>query len=165
MGTQDEVYAVLALELLGFARGADAAGEGYLFDAALAPEAVELSEVAADAVYGVLADVAGIEYDEVGLFVGLDLGVACVQDHAPHAVRVVDVHLAAEGAYARGPGAADFGCRLPGELYRSHCARRFDGLTHTLPPARRRGPLRRSHPGGPRGRAPQLRGSWPSPPA
>src|ERR671916_160552 len=102
MGTQNEVYAVPALEFGGFARGADAAGERYFLDAACSAEAVEFAEVAADAVHGVLSDVAGVEDDEVGVFVALDLGVAGVQDHAPHAVRVVDVHLATEGAYARG---------------------------------------------------------------
>src|SRR5215204_7142774 len=119
MGTQDELYAVLALEGGGFVGGADAAGEGDFFDAALAAEAVELTEVAADAVDGVLAHVAGVEDDEVGLFVGLDLCVTGVQDHAPHPVRVVDVHLAAKGADAGcagplGPGGCPGGGRPGG---------------------------------------------------
>jgi hypothetical protein len=121
MSTQDEVYAVSALELCGFVGGADTSGKRYLLDAAHSPEAVEFAEVAADAVHGVLSDVAGVEDDEVGVFVALDLGVSGVQDHAPHAVRVVDVHLAAEGAYARGLLVTLRGsCRrlgLSGELY------------------------------------------------
>src|SRR5918998_1912589 len=139
MCPQHQVYAVATLELGGFVGGTDAAGEGYLLDAALAAEAVEFPEVAADAVHGVLADVAGVEDDQVGLLVGVDLRVASVQDHAPHPVRVVDVHLAAEGAYARGlsalRGAGGSRHRLgfSGELYRDW------GVTHTLPPARKRG--------------------------
>src|SRR4028119_229779 len=100
MGTEYEVYAELAAEGVRLLGGADAAGQGNLFDAALSFEAVELAEVAADAVYGVLADVAGVEDDDVGVLVGAHFGVAGVQDHAPHPVGVVDVHLASEGPYA-----------------------------------------------------------------
>src|SRR3712207_8076786 len=99
---QDEIYAELALEVGGFVGGSDAPGEGDFFYAALAPKSGELSQMTPDTVDGVLPDVAGVQYDEVGLLVSLDLGVAGVQDHAPHTVRVVDVHLAPEGAYARG---------------------------------------------------------------
>src|SRR3712207_9447976 len=98
MGAQDEVYAVSALEFIGFVGGSYAAGEGNFFDAAFTPEAVKLAEVAADAVHGVLAFVAGVENDEVRLLVGVNFGVARVQDHAPHPVRGVGVHLAAGGA-------------------------------------------------------------------
>src|SRR5919199_2307929 len=163
MRPQDEIYAILALEVGGFAGGAYAAGEGYLFDAAQFPKVVELPEVAADAVDGVLADVAGVEDDEVGFFVGVDLGVACVQDHTPHAIGVVDVHLAAEGAYARGlgvPRGAGWSrprLGLSGELYR--------GIIHTVPPARRRRPSRRSLRDGSGARAHPTLGSSPSPPA
>src|SRR3712207_4939648 len=147
MRSQNEVYPVPPLQLGGFVGGADAAGKGYLLDAARLPAAVELPEVCADAVHGVIADVAGVEDDEVGLLVGLNLGVAGVQNHAPHAVRVVYVHLAAEGTYASGPGGlGDAGVRVrshrlrfPGELY--------GGFTHTLPPARRCGPSRGPLPG------------------
>ena len=86
MRSQNEVYGVLALEFGGFVGGSDAAGEGDFFDAALAPKAVEFAKVATDAIDGVLPDVAGVQYDEVGLLVGLDFGVAGVQDHAPHTV-------------------------------------------------------------------------------
>src|SRR5918997_6275242 len=161
MGTQNEVYAVPALEFGGFVRGADAAGERYLLDAARSAEAVEFAEVAADAVHGVLSDVAGVEDDEVGVFVALDLGVSGVQDHAPHAVRVVDVHLAAEGAYARGLVTRRGSRRrlgLSGELY-------YGSVTHTLPPARRRGPSRRPLRDGSSARTPRPRDSSPSPPA
>src|SRR4028119_132113 len=102
MGTEYEVYAELAAEGVGLFGGADAAGQGNLFDAALSFKAVELAEVAADAVYGVLAHVAGVEDDDVGVLIGGDFGVAGVQDHAPHPIGVVDVHLAAEGPYAGG---------------------------------------------------------------
>src|SRR5215217_3115557 len=115
MGAQHEIYTVPALELGGFVGGTDAAGEGYLLDAALAPQTAQLAEVAADAVHSVLADVARIEDYEIRLLVGVDLSVTRVQDHAAHAVRVVDVHLAAEGAYARRLGAS--GCA--GTLYGS----------------------------------------------
>src|SRR5918998_3619472 len=144
MRSQDEVYAVLALQLGGFVGGPDAPGEGHLLHAALATQAAEFPEVSADAVHGVLADVACVDDDEVCLFVALNLGVAGVEDHAPHAVRVVDVHLAAEGPYARGLADA-----LPtprrslgpsGELYRDQGPYgRPSRLTHTPPPARRRG--------------------------
>src|SRR4028118_1032480 len=100
MGTEYEVYAELAAESIGLFGGADAAGQGNLSDAALSFEAVELAEVAADAVYGVLAHVAGVEDDDVGVLVGVHFGVAGVQDHAAHPVGVVDVHLASEGPYA-----------------------------------------------------------------
>src|SRR5829696_4904687 len=151
MGTQDEVYAVPALEVLGFVGGSYAAGDSDFLDAALAPEAVELAEVAADAVHGVLAHVAGVEDDEVRLLVGVDFGVAGVQDHAPHPVRVVDVHLAAEGAYAGGLGlprrrggspSIPRPSGLPGDPDRGR--RRLGGVTHGLPPVRRRGPSRKS---------------------
>src|SRR5215210_945613 len=170
MGTQYEIYAVLALEVGGFAGGPDAAGQGHFLDAALAPEAVELAEVAADAVDGVLAHVAGVEDDEFGLLIGVDLGVAGVQDHAPHTVRVVDVHLAAEGADAGRPGLPHRCGRVPcagftRDLYRGGAPRRFDGVTHNLPPARIRGLSRRSLPGGSRARDPRARGNSPSQPA
>ena len=120
MGTQNEVYTVGLLQAFGFFGGADAAGEGDLLDAALAPKAVQFAEVTPDAVDGVLADVAGVEDHEVGVLVALDLGVAGVLDHAPHPVRVVHVHLAAEGPYAGSlalgaqPVAADAGFRESG---------------------------------------------------
>src|SRR5215213_5012067 len=172
MGTQDEIYAVLALEGGGFVGGADAAGEGDFFDAAFAAEAVELAEVAADAVDGVLAHVAGVEDDEVGFFVGLDLCVSGVQDHAPYPVGVVDVHLAAKGTDAGGPGPLGPGGR-PGAARarlardRDLCRdwRRFCGVTQSLPPARRCGPSPRSLPDGSRAEVPLSLGSSPAPPA
>src|SRR5918997_1774705 len=147
MGTKNEVYVVGLLQGRGFGGGANAAGEGNLLDAALAAEAVELAEVAADAVNGVLAHVAGVENDEVGVLVALDLGVSGVLDHAPHAVRVVHVHLASEGPNARGlphpaPGIA-CGCAMSGarggrrragflrERYRGGSGG-SQGITHTL---------------------------------
>src|SRR5215212_7753942 len=135
-------------------------------------EAVELAEVAADAVDGVLAHVAGVEDDEVGFFVGLDLCVSGVQDHAPHPVGVVDVHLAAKGTDAGGPGPLGPGGR-PGAARarlardRDLCRdwRRFCGVTQSLPPARRCGPSPRSLPDGSRAEVPLSLGSSPAPPA
>src|ERR671921_2276472 len=106
MGTEHEVNIVLSLELSGFVGGTDTAGEGDLFYPALAFKAVQFSEVAAHAVDGVLAHVARVEDHEVGVFVGPHLSVASVQDHAPHPVRIVNVHLAAERPYARSLGRA-----------------------------------------------------------
>src|SRR5918994_6626082 len=106
MGPQHEVNVVLSFELSGFFGGADTAGEGDLFHPAFAFKAGQFSEVAAHAVDGVLSYVARVEHHEVGVFVGLYLSVAGVQDHAPHPVRVVDVHLAAERSYARSLGRA-----------------------------------------------------------
>src|SRR4028118_1784486 len=114
MGTEYEVYAELAAESIGLFGGADAAGQGNLFDAALSFEAVELAEVAADAVYRVLAHVAGVEDDDVGVLVGVHLRVAGVQDHAAHPVGVVDVHLAAEGPYTSRLAGAGFTCGRKG---------------------------------------------------
>src|SRR4028118_2053501 len=154
MGTEYEVYAELAAESIGLFGGADAAGQGNLFDAALSLEAVELAEVAADAVYGVLAHVAGVEDDDVGVLVGVHFGVAGVQDHATHPVGVVDVHLAAEGPYAgRLSGAWSARCggtRRAGLRGQRDRCRRARGLTHTLPPVRRPGPARRLRLAGPR---------------
>src|SRR4028119_1418607 len=154
MGTEYEVYAELAAEGVGLFGGADAAGQGNLFDAALPFEAVELAEVAADAVYGVLAHVAGVEDDDVGVVIGGDFGVAGVQDHASHPIGVVDVHLAAEGPYAGGLAGArparGGGTRRAGLGGQRDGCRRARGLTHTLPPVRRPGPARRSHRAGPR---------------
>src|SRR5215210_5439498 len=101
MSTQDDVYSVLALEFMRFFGGADAAGESNLFDAALSFEAVQLAEVTANTVDSVLTNVAGVEDHEVGIFVVLDLGVACVPDHPPHPVGVMYVHLAAKSPYTR----------------------------------------------------------------
>src|SRR5215213_11949372 len=106
MGTQHEVDIVLSLELSGFFGGADTAGQGDLFYPAFAFKAVQFSKVAAHAVDGVLAHVARVEDHEVGVFVGPHLSVARVQDHAPHPVRVVYVHLATERPYARSLGRA-----------------------------------------------------------
>src|SRR5215207_5797573 len=106
MGTQHEVNIVSSFEFSGFGGGADTAGEGDLFYPAFAFKAVQFSEVAAHAVDGILAHVARVEEHEVGVFVGPHLSVASIQDHAPHPVRVVDVHLAAERPYARSLGRA-----------------------------------------------------------
>src|SRR5918994_894847 len=155
MGAQNEVYGVLALEGGGLAGGADAAGESELLDAAFALEAAEFSEVAADAVDGVLAHVAGVEDHEVCLFVGVNLGVSGVEDHAPHPVRVVDVHLAAEGADAggrwlprRGVTGAQARCGALRDVDRGRDPRPLRCLTHSLPPARRRWLSGRSPRGG-----------------
>src|ERR671917_535964 len=143
MGTQYEVYAELVAERVGFLGGADAAGQGHLFDAAFLFEAVELAEVAADAVDGVLAHVAGVEDDDVGVLVGVHLGVARVQDHAPHPVGVVDVHLAAEGPYTSRLAGAGFACGGRKGFRGQRFGRQRDGrghrrdLTHTRPPVRR----------------------------
>src|SRR5215212_2600062 len=102
MRAQNEVYAVGLLEGGRLFGGTDAAGEGHLLYPALAAKAVELSEVSFHAVHGVLADVASVQYYEVGVLVTLDLRVAGVLDHPPYAVGVVDVHLATEGPYADG---------------------------------------------------------------
>src|ERR687886_1716377 len=116
------------LEFPSIGGGSDAAGEGNLFDAAFFFQAVELAEVSANTIYGILADVAGVEDYDVGVLVAVDLGVARITDHAPHPIRVVDIHLAAERPYAR---------RLRPTV-RCDGVRRFPGhTTHTLPPARK----------------------------
>src|SRR3954470_24966340 len=143
MCTQDQVYAVGSLQLAGFLGGADAAGEGDFFDAALFLEAVKLTEVAADAIYGVLAHVAGVQDHEIRILIALNLGVTGVQDHTSHSVRVVYVHLAPKCPYAgrlrRAPRRGSFsdewdqghviGCAHPAAV---------DRATHTLPPVHKR---------------------------
>jgi hypothetical protein len=60
-------------------------------------ERLGLVEVGDEALVGLLADRAGVEEDEVGLVAGGGLAVAERLEHALHALRVVLVHLAAEG--------------------------------------------------------------------
>src|ERR687885_1800577 len=119
------------LEFPSIGGGSDAAGEGNFFDAAFFFQAVELAEVSANTIYGILADVAGVEDYDVGVLIAVDLGVARITDHAPHPIRVVDIHLAAERPYAR---------RLRPTV-RCNGVRRFSGhtTTHTFPPARKCG--------------------------
>src|SRR5215210_493728 len=101
MGTQNQVYAVGALQVLRLFGGAEAASEDDFLDATFFFEAAQLAEMAADAVNSVLADVAGVQDYEVGVFVVLHLRVASVPDHTPYPVGVVDVHLTPERPYAR----------------------------------------------------------------
>src|SRR5215210_2392366 len=122
MGAQDQVYIVGLLQARRLLGGTDAACEGNSFYAALAAQAGEFPEMAPDAVDGVLADVAGVEYHEVGILVALDFRVSCVLDHTPYPVGVVYVHLAPERPDARSPGAIRWAesrvlCGLSGERY------------------------------------------------
>src|SRR5215211_1374681 len=131
MRAQNKVYIVGLPEGLRLLGGADAVCEGDPLYPALAAQTAQFPEVSSYAVHGVLADVAGVQYYEVRVLVALDLGVACVLDHAPHAVGVVHVHLAAERPYAGRPGARvspPYG--LSGERYGR---RRLCRATHTLP--------------------------------
>src|SRR5215212_1252435 len=136
MGAQDKVYVVGLPKRRRLFGGADTARESHLFDPSFAAETVQLPEVSFHPVDGVLADVAGIEYHEVGVLVALHFRVSGVLDHAPYPVRVVHVHLAPEGPYARGLG---LWTGPLGRLYGERYGRRLCRATHTLPPARRRG--------------------------
>src|SRR5919199_1423436 len=129
MSTQYEVNSVGAFKLSGFGGGPNAAGQGDLLDAAFFFQAAELAEMSADTIYGVLADVTGVEHNDVSVLVAVDLGVARLANHAPHPIRGVDVHRAANRLYAP----------LLRPAVRCDGVRRFSGhtTTHTLPPARK----------------------------
>ncbi len=60
-------------------------------------EFADLAEFGIDLFGGALADVAGVEDDEIGVLDRLRLGKALLARNVGHALRVVDVHLAAEG--------------------------------------------------------------------
>ena len=62
----------------------------------LALEPLGLAEVSDEPVVGVLADRAGVEQDQVGLFAALGLAVAERLEHPLHPLGVVLVHLAPE---------------------------------------------------------------------
>jgi hypothetical protein len=65
---------------------------------ALGLQVLDAAEVAEDLLLGLLAHRAGVEQDEVGLFGVVRRGVALGGfEHIGHLVRVVLVHLAAEG--------------------------------------------------------------------
>jgi hypothetical protein len=77
----------------------DAAGDRYLERAAFAggglfrpAQAPELGE---NLLGRLLADMAGVEDDEIGLALVGRLGIAFARERIGHALRVIDVHLAA----------------------------------------------------------------------
>jgi hypothetical protein len=66
-------------------------------------ERAGLAQVGDEALVGLLADRAGVEEDQVGVLAARRLGVADRLEHALHPLRVVLVHLAAEGGDVEGP--------------------------------------------------------------
>ena len=101
LGAEDEVDgASAAHDFLAFRLG-DAAGNG---DDHLPPRgcavllhAADLSQFGIDLLGRLLADVAGVEDDQVGLFGPIGLGIAQGCKHIAHALAVIDIHLAAVG--------------------------------------------------------------------
>ena len=69
--------------------------EPYSRPAAL--EAGQLAEPLEHALFGVLADSAGVEQDDVGVFSLLGAPEAGLTHHGPHGLRVRDIHLASVG--------------------------------------------------------------------
>ena len=57
---------------------------------------VHAAELGIDLVGGLLADVAGVQDDEIGVIGGRGLGVAFACERVRHTMGIVDVHLAAE---------------------------------------------------------------------
>ena len=64
-------------------------------------EPLRLAEVGQEAAVGVLADRAGVEEDQVGVFASGRLGVAERAEHPLHALGVVLVHLATERGHVK----------------------------------------------------------------
>ena len=82
----------------------DAAGER---DQRLRPVvAAQAADVRIGLFGGFLADVAGVEHDQVGVLAVGGRGHAVVAEQLGHALAVIDVHLAAEGFDAEGLGGA-----------------------------------------------------------
>ena len=91
----------LAAQDLGALRLGDAAGHHQRRPAAGLPtlvlELAQLAEFGEDLLRRPFANVAGVEDDEVGLFGRSRLGVSLRRGQIGHPLRVVDIHLAAEG--------------------------------------------------------------------
>jgi hypothetical protein len=86
---------LLALGLGDAARHHDA---GFLaLGRALVLQLTHAAEFGINLLGGLLADMAGIEDDEIRLLHGLGLAIALRGQHVRHALRVIDVHLAAIG--------------------------------------------------------------------
>src|SRR5262249_5356498 len=87
-------------DLLTFGLG-DAArnGDGHAAPVARGSgfERADTAELGIDLVRGLLADVAGIKGDEIGVLELCRLGGALGRQHVRHTMGIVDVHLAAEG--------------------------------------------------------------------
>ena len=60
-------------------------------------EHAQLAELGIDLLRGALADIAGVENDEIGAFGVGDFGEPGRRQRVSHTMRIVDVHLAAEG--------------------------------------------------------------------
>ena len=105
---------LLALGLGDAARDGD--GEIAAFGAALALGIAQAAELGIDLLRGMLADVAGVQHDQVGLLGRVGHGIAQRPQDVGHAVRIVDVHLAPVGADEHAlalPVGADVGHRSP----------------------------------------------------
>ncbi len=74
--------------------------------APLVAEPPEPAELGIDFLGSLLANMAGVEENEVGVFNRVDATIAMNRQLLRHAVGVVDVHLAAESLDADGPGHA-----------------------------------------------------------
>ena len=81
---------------LGHAAGDGDQHLGTLFGT-LPLHPADLAQLGIDLLGRLLADVAGIEYDEVSLARHRRLGIAQGPEHIAHALAVIDIHLAAIG--------------------------------------------------------------------
>ena len=98
----DDVDGGLAAhDLLALGLG-DAAGDGdgevAALGAALELGVAQAAQLGIDLLRGVLADVAGVQHDQIGLLGRVRQGIAERPQDVGHAVRIVDVHLAPVGA-------------------------------------------------------------------
>ncbi len=65
---------------------------------ALVLQLADAAEVRIDLLGRLLADMAGVEDDEIGILDGVGFGIALRRERLGHALGIIDVHLAAEGA-------------------------------------------------------------------
>ncbi len=100
----------------------DAAGDGNLHLPAVARcrvlEFAQPPDLGIDLVARLLADMTGVEDDEIGVVGTRRFGIALARHQIRHALRIVDIHLAAERFDVQ---LARFRCRVAGV---SHAAER-----------------------------------------
>ncbi len=89
-----------AQDLLALGLGDAAGDDDPGLDTLLGPacfQRAQASELGIDLLCRLLADMAGIEHDEIGILGGIGLLIAVHGERIGHALGIVDVHLAAVG--------------------------------------------------------------------